>query len=349
MDKLTWFEKALFYIEVINNFYYYALNMFTNGLELLAIPAFILGVVFLYKGSDLLVDGVSKTAAQFGISALIISVLLVGFGTSAPELSISVGAAIQNQSDISLGNIIGSCIANILLVLGLSSIISPIKIKKGIIRREAPIMLLATIILVFFSALNLLDEYHMLGGVLFIIFFIIFVWFFIHCAKKERNNKKDFDNGNTNKNILLIFLGISAVVFGAYLLIESAVTIATILEISPFIIALSMVAIGTSLPELVVSAVAAYKKESDIAVGNVLGSNVFNILLILGIAALFIPLGAIGSMDDMIILLIVSIIVVPICFTNHEISRIEGVFMLMLYGIYIWYIFFGYSYLPSLL
>jgi len=338
----------LFYIEVINNFYYYALKMFTNGLELLAIPAFILGVLFLYKGSDLLVDGVSKTAAQLGISALIISVLLVGFGTSAPELSISVGAAIQNQSDISLGNIIGSCIANILLVLGLSSIISPINIKKGIIRREAPIMLLATIILVIFSALNLLDNYHIFGGILFLIFFIIFIWFFIRCAKKERNNKKKTDTGKTTKNILFLLLGIVAVVFGAYLLIESAITIASILEISPFIIALSMVAIGTSLPELVVSTVAAYRKESDIAVGNVLGSNVFNILLILGIAALFIPLGAINSMDDMIILLIITIIMLPICCTNHKISRIEGAFMLILYAIYIWYIFVGHNYLPSI-
>lgn len=322
--------------------------MFANGLELLAIPAFIIGVLFLYKGSDILVDGVSKTAVQLGMSTLIISVLLVGFGTSAPEFSISVGAAVQNQSDISLGNIIGSCIANLLLVLGLSSVISPITVKRGIIRREAPIMLLATITLVVFSLLNLLDDYHIIGGILFLIFFIFFVWFFIRCAKKERDITKKIDTGKTTKNILFIFLGIGAVVFGAYLLIESAVTIAAILNISPFIIALSMVAIGTSLPELVVSTVAAYRKESDIAVGNVLGSNVFNILLILGVAALFIPLGAIGSMDDMIILLLVAIIMVPICCTGHKISRVEGVFMLVLYGIYIWYIFFGYEFLPAI-
>ena len=131
------------------------------------------------------------------------------------------------------------------------------------------------------------------------------------------------------------------VVFGSYLLIESAVTIANILEISPFIIALSMVAIGTSLPELVVSSVAAYKEESDIAVGNVLGSNVFNILLILGVAALFIPLGAVGSIDDTVILLLVTALMIPILCSNHEISRWEGVLMLVLYAVYIWYIFGG--------
>ena len=322
--------------------------MLPNGLELLSIPMFLLGVMLLWKGSDALVGGTSKTAAHLGISALIISVLLVGFGTSAPEFSISVGAAIQEtglpaneQTGISLGNIIGSCIANLLLVLGISSVINPIKIKKGIIKREVPIVLIATILLLIFSILSLLDNYHIFGGFLFLIFFILFVLYFIRCAKKERINNKPIDSGKTTKNILLIIIGIIAVVFGAYLLIESAVTIANMLEISPFIIALSMVAIGTSLPELVVSSVAAYKEESDIAVGNVLGSNVFNILLILGVAALFIPLGAVGSIDDMLILLLVTALMIPILCSNHEISRWEGVLMIVLYAVYIWYIFGG--------
>ena len=317
--------------------------MFTGDLQILAIPAFIIGVLFLYKGSDLLVDGVSKTAAQLGVSALIISVLLVGFGTSAPEFAISAGAAIQKNSDISLGNVIGSCVANLLLVLGISSIIRPIKIQKGIIKREMPILLLATIILVGFSALNLLDEYHIIGGILFLLFFLMFVLFFVHCARKERDNNKKVNTGKTAKNILFIIIGIAFVVGGAWLLIESATTIASILKISPFVIALSMVAIGTSLPELVVSAVAAYRGEADIAVGNVLGSNVFNIFLILGFAALFIPLGAIGKMDNLLILLASTLIMVPICCSNHTISRIEGAIMLVFYGAYTWYIFVGYE------
>ena len=322
--------------------------MLPSGLELVSIPMFLLGVVLLWKGSDVLVDGTSKTAAHLGISALIISVLLVGFGTSAPEFAISVGAAIQHESDISLGNIIGSCIANLLLVLGISSIINPIKIKKGIIKREVPIVLIATIVLLMFSILSLLDNYHILGGILFLIFFILFVFYFIRCAKKERINNKAIDTGKTTKNILFIIIGVAAVVFGAYLLIESAVTIASMLEISPFIIALSMVAIGTSLPEMVVSSMAAFKGESDIAIGNVLGSNVFNILLILGFAALFIPLGAVSSIDDMIILLLVTVLIVPIFCSNHEISRWEGALMLVLYAVYIWYIFGGDKFLPTL-
>ncbi|HDQ15451.1 MAG TPA: sodium:calcium antiporter, partial [Bacteroidetes bacterium] len=153
--------------------------MFTGDLQLIAIPAFIVGIVLLYVGSDKLVKGVSKTAAQIGVSALIISVLLVGFGTSAPEFAISVGAAIQQQSDISLGNIIGSCIANLLLVLGLSALIKPIKVQKGIIKREMPIVILTTIILVTFSAFSLLDKYRLIGGILFLLFFALFVWYFI--------------------------------------------------------------------------------------------------------------------------------------------------------------------------
>jgi cation:H+ antiporter len=320
--------------------------MFPCGLEILAIPAFILGIILLYKGSDILVDGTVKTAAQLGISALIISVLLVGFGTSSPEFAISVGAAAQNNPDsasISLGNIIGSCVANILLVLGISAIIRPIKIKTGIIKREAPILLAATIILFVFSYFSLLDDYHIIGGILFLIFFAIFVYFFICCAKKEREILRTYEKGKTRRNILFIMLGIIGVVVGAWLLIESSVTIAGLLGVPTFFIAISMVAVGTSLPELVVSAMAAYKDESDIAVGNVLGSNVFNILLILGAAALFIPLAAVSSVDHMLILLGVTLFMFPILITGHKISRLEGVIMLIFYGIFIWYSFIGRS------
>ena len=311
----------------------------------LAIPAFIIGVIFLWKGSDILVEGTSKAAAQLGVSTLIISVLLVGFGTSAPELAISAGAAYQGNSEISLGNIIGSCVANLLLVLGIASIIRPIKIKKRIIKREAPIMLGATVFLLIAAYLGLLDKYHLLGGIIFLILFVLFVYFFICCARKERNNSKKINSGKTTKNLVFIILGIIGVVAGAWFLIESAVCIANYLGLPAFVIAISMVAIGTSLPELVVSSVASYKGESDIAVGNVLGSNVFNILMILGVAALFIPLQAnlAESLAYIWILLAVSLILFPILYTGHKITRVEGVFMLGIYSVFIWYTFFGYK------
>ncbi len=309
----------------------------------LALPVFIIGVIFLWKGSDILVDGTSKTAAHLGISALIVSVILVGFGTSAPEFAISVGAAAQNNSDISLGNIIGSCVANLLLVLGVAAIIRPIKIKKGIIRREFPIMLGATIVLLVASFFGFLDTYRWIGGALFLILFASFVVYFVMCARKERDNGRKIDTGKTSKNLLFIALGIIGVVAGAWLLIESSMLIAEFFGIPTFIIAISLVAVGTSLPELVVSSMAAHKNEHDIAVGNVLGSNVFNIFLILGFAALFIPLKAIDFLPHLWILLAVSLIMFPILYTGNIISRKEGVFMLVIYSIFIWYSFFGYT------
>ena len=151
---------------------------------MLAIPAFIGGILLLYKGSDVLVDGTSRSAAHLGVPALIISVIVVAFGTSAPEFAISFGAAIQSRAEISIGNIIGSCIANLLLVIGLSAIIRPIEIKRVIIRREYPIVFAVTIIFFLFAILGLLDTYRILGGILFLILFVLFIWFFVNCAKK---------------------------------------------------------------------------------------------------------------------------------------------------------------------
>lgn len=306
----------------------------------LSIPSFIIGIIFLWKGSDILVEGTSNTAARIGVSSIIISLIIVAFGTSAPEFAISFGAALENRPDISFGNIIGSCIANIFLVIGISSIIKPIKIRKSIIKREIPIFVSASVILFIFSYMNLLDDYHYLGGLLFLIFFILFVLFFIQVARKERKNYEKFGEGSIQKNIIFIILGIIGVVIGAWLLIESAISIADFLDIPRFVIALSMVAIGTSLPELVVSAMAAYKGKSDIAIGNVLGSNVFNIFLILGFSALFIPLDTSSSFYHLIFLLFATFIMVPVVHTGHIISRLEGVIFLFFYGVFLWFIFF---------
>lgn len=318
----------------------------------LAILVFLIGVVLLYKGSDILVDGTTHLAAQLGVSSLIISVVLVALGTSAPEFAISFGAALQEYlgtvqggADISVGNIIGSCVANLLLVIGVSALIRPVKIQKGVIRRELPIMLIVTVFLLLFSISGLLDSFHLLGGILFIVFFVLFVFYFIRCARLERINVESFSEGNTKKNGVLMIVGIAGVVVGAWFLIESAITIAHFFHISPFIISLSMVAVGTSLPELVVSVMASYKDESDIAVGNVLGSNVFNILLVLGAAAILIPLGASKSVDHLLILLGVTLVMIPILRSNHEISRMEGLFLLLLYILFIWYTFGGLSFL----
>jgi cation:H+ antiporter len=184
----------------------------------------------------------------------------------------------------------------------------------------------------------LLDQYNVIGGMLFLMFFAIFLYYFVHCAKKERIRGLTYEKGDMRRNILFIILGIAGVVGGAWLLIQSAVSLANLLGIAPIFIALTMVAVGTSLPELVVSIAASYKKEADIAVGNVLGSNVFNILLILGVAALFLPLGATASFDLSLILLGVTILMFPLIYTKNILSRLEGVFLLILYALFILYI-----------
>ena len=190
--------------------------MIPEGLEILVFPIFVVGVVLLYKGSDILVDGTAKTAARLGISSLIISLIVVAFGTSAPEFAISVGAAFQNEADISVGNIIGSCIANLLLVLGISAIIRPISVNKSIFKREMLIMLGATIILFASSFSGLLDRYHLIGGVVFLFLFAAFIAYFLRRAKKERDNEKKYNHGSIQKNILFIIFGIMGVVAGAY-------------------------------------------------------------------------------------------------------------------------------------
>jgi cation:H+ antiporter len=306
----------------------------------LAILAFVAGMIFLYKGSDILIDGTSKTAAQLGVSSFIISVIIVAFGTSAPEFAISFGAAIQHYPGISLGNIVGSCIANLLLILGISSLIRPIPVKKNIVHKEIPMLIVVTIIFVGTSLIGLLDEFHWVGGIIYLILFIIFIIYFLRTWQRERKYTNIFQSGSLQKNILFIIVGIAGVVAGSWLLIESAIAIARFLAISEIIIALSIVAIGTSLPELVVSVAASYKQEFDIVAGNIIGSNVFNIFLVIGASALLIPLDAIDSLNHLLFLLVITFIIFPLLYNKYAISRIKGVFLLILYFIFIWYIFF---------
>jgi len=180
-----------------------------------------------------------------------------------------------------------------------------------------------------------------IGGIAFLIFFSIFVTYFIICAKNERIKQKINEKNKTQKHIIFIIFGIAGVIVGAWLLIESAIVIADYLGIPTFVVALSLVAIGTSVPELVVSSMASYKKESDIAIGNVLGSNVFNILLILGFAALFIPLKANSYLNHLFILIIFTLLIFPIINYGQSITRFKGVIMIVLFSAYIWYIFFS--------
>ena len=306
---------------------------------LLAIPLFIIGIAILIKGSDMLVEGTSKIALRYGIPIFIISAVIIGFGTSSPELAVTVGAALEKNANISLGNIVGSCVANLLLILGTAAVIKPVKINKCRRNEESFIVFFSSFILLLFAAIGLLDEYHLIGGGLFIIFFIGSFALFVGCAKQKKQALETVGIEKTWRNILFIILGIIGVILGAWLLIESTVSIASALGISSFFIALTVIAVGTSLPELMVSITASQKNESELIVGNILGSNVFNIFLILGLSALLIPLHAFAALDLMIVLLIATIGILPFLYTGKMITRREGIIFLIGYAVFIWYSF----------
>lgn len=300
---------------------------------------FIISIVFLYKGSDILVEGTSKTALRLGVSSLIISLTIVAYGTSAPEFAASSLASYQSHSSLSLGNIIGSCLANLLLVLGISSFIRPISVNLGIIRRELPILTLATVLLLLFSLTRNLDKS---AGVIFLIAFVLYIVFFIQAARKERIEVRSIkmNDGKLLKYIFFIIAGLVLVIVGAHFLVNSAVYFAELFGVPEFLIAISMVAVGTSLPELAVSATASIKGEADISLGNLLGSNVFNILLILGVCSLINPIFIdLKSLLSEIFLLAITLVLFPIFYTGRKISRPEGAFLILLYVIYIVVIF----------
>ncbi|MFC1786481.1 calcium/sodium antiporter [Halobacteriota archaeon] len=301
---------------------------------------FIIGIILLWKSADILVDGASKMAAKLGISSLIISLTIVAYGTSAPESFVSFLAALEGYDSITIGNVLGSCTANLLLVLGISALVRPLKVKKSFIKREMPIMLGAILLFMVVSIGGILNW---IGGIILLVVFVLYIAFFLGLAKREinDNNKENKKQpNNLSKNILFIIVGIMGVIVGAEFLIISSIFIANALAIPKVIIALSMVAIGTSLPELAVSSVASYKNEADIAIGNLIGSNIFNITLILGICSLILPIHVeMISLVTTIFLLCVSVVVILILYAGYSVSRKEGAILLAGYFAYMFYIF----------
>ncbi|HBB02447.1 MAG: CaCA family Na(+)/Ca(+) antiporter, inner membrane protein [Candidatus Peregrinibacteria bacterium GW2011_GWF2_38_29] len=267
----------------------------------------ILGFVFLLKGADFLIKGASSIARRLNISDLVIGLTIVAFGTSAPELLVNIDASILGRSDIVLGNILGSNIANILLILGVASIISPLVIRSRTVLVEIPLGIFAIIVLgilgndIFINK-SLNSFISKTDGIIMIFFFMIFLVYAYKIAKTEIFRDGEEQNISLLKSIIYLIIGIVALPLGGKWVVESAVEIATLIGLSQFVIAATIVAIGTSLPELVTSTVAAYQKKPDIAVGNVVGSNIFNVFWILGISAVIkpIPINSINNWDILI-------------------------------------------------
>lgn len=305
---------------------------------------FVIGFVILIKGADALVAGASSLAKRLNISNLAIGLTVVAFGTSAPELIVNVIASVQGNTDIAIGNIIGSNIANILLILGISSIIYPLAVKKNTVWKEIPLSLLAALLLGILANDVLLDNapYSALtriDGLVLIAFFIIFLYYTFGIAKVENGDTEDdIEQAGTVKAVALIVLGLTGLAIGGKWIVDGAVHIASSLGVSQAFIGLSIVAIGTSLPELATSAVAALKKNTDIAIGNVVGSNIFNIFWVLGLSATIKPLRfePAGNTDIGMVIL-ASFLLFGLLFLGkrHKLEKTEGVIFVLTYIAYI--------------
>ena len=304
----------------------------------------IAGLVLLYYGAEFLVKGGVRIASKLKISPLVIGLTLVAFATSAPELVVSVDSALKGFGNISIGNVVGSNICNIALILGVCAMITPLSVNKQLFRLDVPLMILSAVLLsvfcIFTRGLNFWQGALLFAGI------IIYTWVSIYNARKCETQKKEetqSDNGgNIFVAVLLVAVGLGALIGGAKLFVNSAVYIAKLCKISDAVIGLTVVAVGTSLPELATSVVAAIKGEKDIAIGNVVGSNIFNVLAICGITPMIVPVHAPGiSKVDLAVMILVSVLLYPLMKSQMKISRKEGACLFLIYVLYTVYLLIG--------
>jgi cation:H+ antiporter len=308
---------------------------------------FVVGFVLLISGANLLVEGSASIAKKLNISSIVIGLTIVAFGTSAPELIVNIFASVQGNTEIAIGNILGSNIVNILLILGISAIIYPLATKENTVWKEIPLSLLAAILVGVMVNDTLIDGGTFSGltridGIVFIAFFIIFLYYTFGISKVSgENTDLEIKDMSYMKSSLYIVGGLLGLVIGGKWIVDGAIKIAEGFNVSQSLIGLTVVAIGTSLPELATSAVAAYKKQSDIAIGNVVGSNIFNIFWILGLSAVINPLPfSKDSAIDIIMTILASLILFLIMFIGkkHTVERWQGVIMILIYIGYVAYL-----------
>ncbi len=314
----------------------------------------ILGFVLLIKGADFFVDGSSSVAKLLRVPSIIIGLTVVAFGTSMPELSVSVTAAIKGNNDLAVSNVLGSNIFNLLVVLGCCALIRPVQAKGSLLKKEFPFSVFIAIILLLlnsdFSIRKVLsgEETFVLGrmgGILFLVLFGVFLYATVHVALEKRAQTKGDDDEEEYKlmspvkSTVCIVVGLAGIIWGGDLVVDSASGIAETFGLSQTFIGLTIVALGTSLPELVTSMVASGKGENDLAVGNVIGSNIFNILLILGVSAAITPIRLeITAVYDTLILVVASVVVYVAALSKREIKKSEGALFLLAYLAFFVYI-----------
>jgi len=304
------------------------------------------GLVVIIIGADALVNGASAIAKRLKIPDLVIGLTIVSIGTSTPELAISVISALKGNTDIAVGNIIGSNIGNILLILGLSAIVYPLAVQKNTQYKEIPLAVLAILAVsflgndIFFDG-GTMNAITRIDGIILLLFFTIFMYYIFQIATTDDVSNVVIKHQPVWKSLLYIVLGILGLYFGGKYFVEGAIVVARYFGMSDALIGLTIVAIGTSLPELATSIVAAYKKNPDIAVGNVVGSNIINVFLILGITAVIkpLPLNPSSNIDIGVALLASMLLFISTFFMGKKlITRTEGVLFVLIYIVYLIYL-----------
>ena len=307
----------------------------------------IIGFIVLIKGADIFVDGASSVAGNFKVSKMLIGLTIVAFGTSAPEFAVSVKSLINGSGDMVLGNVIGSNILNILLILGISSMFHSLKVKDNTVKKELPITLLMTAIFVvllsdsFFDT-GFMNTFTRSDGIVILLFFLVFVYYLIKMARNKIDSNQEKNYMPMKKAIVFTILGIAAIIIGSNLVVENASSIAKAVGVSEKLVALTIIALGTSLPELVTSVTATRKGEYDIAIGNVVGSNIFNIGMVIGI-----PIAVFGGIQqisinyiDLITMIISAFLLFIFSLNDRKISKYEGTVFLILFVTYYSYVIY---------
>jgi len=312
---------------------------------LLQILLLVVGVAILVVGADFFVKGASSVAERFGISQFVIGLVVVGFGTSTPELAVNIGAAVNGNTDIAIGNVVGSSIANVGVILGLAALVAPLAVQLRMVRVELPIVIGVSFLLWGLASMGQLvrwEGFILLGA---------FAAFMLYLLKSSKNEpavvQEEFaqENPRTNRKlgwtIGLIVAGLIGLMAGAHICVGAAVTLAKMWGMSELVIGLTIVAIGTSLPELASSVMAAYRGHADIAIGNVMGSNIYNVLCVLGITSIITPLPTAAPTLmwlDIPVMIAFALVLVPMMLMGLKITRWNGAFLLGAYVLYVGYL-----------
>lgn len=308
-----------------------------------------IGIILLMVGGEAIVRGAVTLASRLSLSPLFVGLVIVAFGTSAPELAVSIGAVTSGETDIAVGNVVGSNISNILLILGIGALLFPIPASRYVVFRDSIAMLLAASMLLWLGTESEMIDRSM--GICMLVLLAAYLAFsyFSERVRLSPAGELALDSATEKRvhipgvilDLIIIGIGIAGVTFGAGFLIDGAVVLARDLGVSEAVIGLSLVAVGTSLPELATVIVAAIRRHPELAVGNIIGSNIFNIFAVLGVTATIMPVSIAPSIAhfDLPIMFMVTLILIPFLMSNWRLSRIEGLLLVTGYGVYIWLLF----------